>query len=146
MSASNAAETHILALIFTNTTWPGIGDATGIVGSATAGSLFPGLHTADPGETGDQTTNELSYTGYSRPPVARSGAGWTVAGNAVSPAATISYNISTGGTGGTVTHWSVGKASSGTGEIVVSGPVSPNIPVSSGVTPQLATSTSVTAD
>lgn len=146
MSLSNAAETDLLKLLFTNTTWAGVGDATGIVGSAGAGSLFISLHTADPGEAGDQTTNEISYTGYSRVAVARSGAGWTVSGNSVSPAATISFGQMTAGTGGTVTHFAVGKSSSGTGEILVSGTVSPNIPVSAGVTPQLTTSTAITAD
>lgn len=146
MSLSNAAETHLLQLIFNNTTWPGVGDATGLVGSAAAGSLFISLHTADPGEAGDQTTNEISYTGYSRVAVARSGAGFTVSGNSVSPAATISFGQMTGGTGGTVTHFAVGKSTSGAGEIIVSGTVSPNIPVSSGVTPQLTTSTALTAD
>lgn len=146
MSLSNSAENNLLKLIFNNTTWAGIGDATGLPGSATAGSFFPGLYTADPGEAGDQSTNEISYTGYSRPGVARSGAGWTVSGNSVSPAATIAYGPMIGGTGGTVTHWGVGKSSSGTGEIVVSGTVSPNIPVSSGVTPQLTTASAITAD
>ncbi len=146
MSLSNAAETALLQLLFNNTTMTGYGDATGIVGSAAAGSLFVSLHTADPGEAGDQTTNEISYTGYARVAVARSGAGWTVSGNSVSPAATIGFGQMTAGTGGTVTHWAVGRASSGTGQILVSGTVSPNIPVSSGVTPQLTTSSAVTAD
>lgn len=146
MSLSNAAETAILQLFFNNTTMANYGDATGIVGSATAGSLFVSLHTADPGESGDQTTNEISYTPYARVAVARSGAGWTVSGNSVSPAATISFAQMTSGTGGTVTHWAVGRASSGTGQILVSGTVAPNVPVSAGVTPQLTTSTAITAD
>lgn len=146
MSLSNTAETNLLKLLLNNTTWAGVGDATGVVGSATAGSLFVSLHTADPGEAGDQTTNEISYTGYARVAVARSGAGWTVSGNSVSPAATISFGQMTAGAGGTVTHFAIGKSTSGAGEIVVSGTVAPNIPVSSGVTPQLTTSTAVTAD
>src|SRR5262245_56900625 len=146
MSLSNSAETNLLKLLLNNTTWANWGDATGMVGSATAGSAFVSLHTADPGEAGDQTTNEISYTPYARVAVARSGAGWTVSGNSVSPAATISFAQMTSGTGGTVTHWAIGRATSGTGEILVSGTVSPNIPVSSGVTPQLTTATAVTAD
>ena len=59
---ANAAATDLLKLIFNNTTWANIGDATGIVGSTAAGSLYLSLHTATPAETGDQTTNELSYT------------------------------------------------------------------------------------
>ncbi len=146
MSKSNACETDLLKLLFNNTTWAGVGDTTGIVGSSTAGSLFISLHTSDPGEAGDQTTNEISYTGYSRVAVARTSGGWTISGNSVSPAATISFGQMTAGAGGTVTHWGVGKSSSGAGELLYSGTVSPNISVANGVTPQLTTSTAITED
>lgn len=146
MSKSNAAETDWLKLLFNNTTWANVGDATGIVGSTTAGSLFVSLHTADPGEAGDQSTSEISYTGYSRVAVARSTGGWTVTGNSVSPVSTISFGQMTAGTGGTVTHFGVGRASSGAGELLYSGTVSPNITVANGVTPQLTTATAITED
>jgi hypothetical protein len=68
---------NLLKLVFTNTTWANVGDATGLVGSSVAGSLYVSLHTASPA-AGDQTTSETSYTGYARVAVARSGAGWTV--------------------------------------------------------------------
>jgi len=146
MSKSNACETDLLKLLFNNTTWAGVGDSTGIVGSGTAGSLFISLHTADPGETGDQTTSEISYTGYARVAVARSSGGWTISGNSVSPAATISFGQMTAGTGGTVTHFGVGKSTSGAGELLYSGTVTPNISVTNGVTPQLTTATAITED
>lgn len=146
MSKSNACENDLLKLLFNNTTWAGVGDTTGIVGSSAAGSLFVSLHTADPGEAGDQTTSEISYTGYSRVSVARTSGGWTITNNSVSPASTISFGQMTAGAGGTVTHWGVGKSSSGAGELLYSGTVSPNISVSNGVTPQLTTSTAITED
>lgn len=59
---ANAAATDLLELIFNNVAWANIGDATGLPGSAAAGSLYISLHTASPGEGGDQTTNECSYT------------------------------------------------------------------------------------
>ena len=77
MSASNAFETSLLNLIFKNVTIANYGDAIGILGSATAGSLYVGLHTADPGEAGTQATSEATYTGYARVAVARSAGGWT---------------------------------------------------------------------
>jgi hypothetical protein len=77
--------------------------------------------------------------------VARSGSGWTVTNNSVSPAAEISFPAATGGTE-TATHWGVGTASSGAGKLLYSGTVSPNISISSGVTPKLTTSTAVTED
>ena len=146
MSKSNSCENNLLKLIFNNTTWANIGDATGIVGSSTAGSLFPALYTSDPGEAGDQTSNEIAYTGYSRPAVARSSGGWTITNNSVSPAATISFGLMTAGAGGTATHWGVGRASTSTGELLYSGTISPNITVANGVTPQLTTASAITED
>lgn len=145
MSASNAFETAILQLIFENTNFANIGDATGLRGSTTAGSLYISLHTADPGEAGNQTTNETTYTSYARVAVARSTSGWTAASGSVSPDAIISFPASTGGTA-TITYFGVGTDSSGIGTLLFSGTVSPNISVSSGVTPQLTTSTAITVD
>ena len=84
--------------------------------------------------------------GYARVAVARSGSGWTVTANSVSPAAEIAFTISSGGTGGTVTHFAVGTASSGAGVLLYSGTVSPNFVVASGVTPKLSTATAITED
>lgn len=122
MSMSNSAENNLLLLIFNNTDWANIGDAGGLRGSVTAGSLYIALHTADPGEAGDQTTNECAYTSYARVAVARSGAGWTVATNNASNAAAITFPQCTGGSE-TATYFSVGRASSGAGEILCSGAI-----------------------
>lgn len=84
MSLTNAAETALLGLIFNNTNWTNIGDATGLRGSTGAGSFYISLHTADPGETGAQNTSETAYTGYSRIAVNRTAGGWTISGNGVS--------------------------------------------------------------
>jgi len=53
MSASNAFETSLLGLIFTNVDAANVGDAAGLQNSAAAGVFWIGLHTADPGEAGD---------------------------------------------------------------------------------------------
>mgnify|MGYP000650276063 CR=1 FL=1 len=82
MSKGNTFENDLLLLIFNNTDAALIGDATGLRGSSTAGSLYVSLHTGDPGEAGNQTTNECAYGSYARVAVARSGAGWTVSGTA----------------------------------------------------------------
>lgn len=139
MSASNAFENALMLLIYNNTNAANIGDATGLRGSTTAGSLYISLHTADPGEAGDQTTSEISYTGYARQAVARSGAGWTVAANAVSNAAAINWPASTGGTGGLVTYVGVGTAVSGAGVLLFSSAASsPQLTVANGITPTSA--------
>lgn len=149
MSFSDATETALLQLIFNNTNFANVGDATGLRGSSTAGSLFVALHTADPGETGSQTTNEISYTSYARIAVARSGSGWTVTGSSVSPTSTISFAQPGNATGlpVTATHASIGTASSGAGTVIVKGAITPNIVISStGTTPQITTSTAITLD
>lgn len=69
----------ILNLLFVNSNAANIGDATGLRGSSTVGSLYVSLHTADPGTTGDQTTSEATYTSYARVAVARTSGGWTIA-------------------------------------------------------------------
>ena len=78
MSKSNACENSLLLLIFNNTDFALVGDAGGLQNSATAGNLYFSLHTADPGEAGDQTTSEITYTSYARVAVARSAHGRAV--------------------------------------------------------------------
>jgi hypothetical protein len=137
MSKSNAMENGMLLLFFNNTDFANIGDAGGLQNSATAGSLYISLHTSDPGEAGSQTTNETAYTNYARVAVARSGAGWTVSGNAVTNAAAISFPQG-GVTGATITHFGVGTDSSGAGTLLYSGALNASLAVSSGITPQFA--------
>lgn len=144
MAKGSTFSSQWLKLIFQNLGISNIGDATGIVPSATAGSIFYSLHTADPTISGNQTSSEIGFTGYARAAVARSTGGHTVTGNSVSPASTISYTQSSGGTGGTASFFVAGRDLSGTGEILYSGGISPAITVSSGVTAQLTTATAIT--
>ena len=145
MSKSNAWETLVLQLLFENTNAANIGDATGLRGSSTAGSLYFSLHTSDPGEAGDQTTNEIGYTSYARVAVARSTAGFTVTGNAAATDANVSFPAGTGGSG-TATHFGIGTASSGAGILLYKGTITPNIVTGNGVTPVLSAGTVVTED
>lgn len=137
MSLSNALETALLELLFKNTNAANIGDATGLRGASTAGNFYIGLHTADPGEAGSQTTSEASYTGYARVAVVRSGSGWTVSGNAFSNAAAITFGACTAGSS-TITHFSIGTDSSGAGNLLLSGALSASLAVSAGITPAFA--------
>ncbi len=143
MSKGNTFENDLLQLIFNATAIANIADNAA---TAPLTDLYVSLHTGDPGEAGDQTTNEIAYTGYARVAVARTSGGWTVSANSVSPAANIDFGEMTGGAGGTVTYFAVGTASSGAGKILYSGTVSPNISVSTGVIPRLTTSTAITED
>jgi hypothetical protein len=137
MSKSNSWETNLLELVFENTDATGIGDAGGLRGSVTPGSLYISLHTADPGEAGTQLTNETTYTNYVRVAVARSTAGWTVTGDTVDNDAAITF-AQCGVTGATVTHVGIGTASSGAGELLYSGALDSSLAVSDGVTPEFA--------
>ena len=134
MSMSNASETALLNLLFNNTDWANVGDASGLQNSATAGSFYVALHSSDPGDAGDQTTNEVSYTGYARVAVARSAGGWTVSGAQVSNTATVQFGECTAGSA-TATHFSVGLLSSGAGDILYSGALSASRAISAGITP-----------
>ncbi len=137
MSMTNAAETALLTLIFNNTDWANVGDAAGLQNSAAAGSFYISLHTADPGETGNQSTSEANYTSYARVAVARTSGGWTISGNNVSNAAEIAFPAATGGSS-TVTHFGIGSAASSTGNLFYKGALSSSLAVSGGITPSFA--------
>ena len=149
MSKSDAFETDLLKLIFQNTNIANLGDATGVRGSTTAGSLYVSLHTADPGEAGNQSTSECNYTGYSRVAVARSAGGFTVSGNSVSPAADVTFAAPTNSTNlpQTATFFGIGVASSGAGELLYSGALNPTISIpNTGVTPIVGAGSVITED
>ena len=142
MSKGNTFENDWLKLVFNATAIANMADNAA---ASPLTNLYVGLHTADPGETGDQTTNETAYTSYARVAVARTSGGWTVTANSVSPVANIDFPACTGSTS-TITHAVVGTASSSTGKLLYKGTVTPNISVSSGVTPRLTTASAITED
>lgn len=137
MSATNVFENGLLSLIFENANYANVGDATGLRGSSTAGVFYISLATADPGETGTQTTNESAYTNYARQSVARSTAGWTVASGVADNDSAITYPTG-GATGSTVTHFGIGSDVSGTGNLFLKGALSASLIVNSGITPSFA--------
>ena len=142
MSFGNTFENDLLKLIFNATAIANIADNAS---SSPLKNLYLSLHTSDPGEAGDQTTNEVAYTSYARVAVARSGSGWTVTNNSVSPVSEVSFPAGTGGSG-TATHFAVGTASSGAGKLILKGTITPNIVCGNGVTPKLTTATAMTLD
>ena len=143
MSKGNTFENDILKLIFNATT---INDLAENDTTSPATNLYVSLHTADPGEAGDQTTNETAYTGYARVAVARTSGGWTVTNNSVSPVAAIEFGECSASPGGAITHFGVGTGSSGAGKLLYKGTVSPNITMAVGVIPRLKTTSTITED
>lgn len=142
MSKSNAAENDYLKLLYNAV---GIANLADNAVSGPLGSIYVALHTADPGEAGTQATSECAYPGYARVAVVRSASGWTVAANVVTPVADINFPIATGGAE-TATFFSTGVAGSGATKILHSGPLSPTISISNGVTPQVRNTTSISED
>jgi len=145
MALGNTAKTSLMTLLFNNTAWGNVGNAGGLLPSATAGSWFMTLFTADPGVAGSQTTNEVTYTGYARLAIARSGAGWTVSGTAPCQAAntsTAAFAPCTAGSN-TITHGSIGRETSGAGENTWFGALTAALAVSAGITPTYAAAAAV---
>lgn len=132
MSATNGTETAILSLIFTATAWADIAQNDG---SSPATSFYISLHTASPGEAGDQTTNETAYTGYARVAVTRDATGWTVTGNSVTNDAEIAFAQCSASPGSAITHVGLGTASSGAGTLLLFNPLDSSVTMSAGTVP-----------
>lgn len=139
---SDFFENALLKLIFNGTAIANIADNAA---SAPLTVLYLSLHTSDPGDSGNQSSNETTYTGYNRISIARTNAGWAVAGNQVSPAAAIEFGQCTVG-GATITHAGIGVAGSGAGTLLYSGAVTPNIVVAPGVVPKLTPASVINED
>ncbi len=126
MPLGNSAKTNLFLLLTNNVDWANVGDAGGVRGSVAAGSWYVGLHTASPGAAGTQLTSEATYGAYARVGVSRSGStGWTVSGTAPTQfanTATVTFPQSTGTTN-TLTDATLGRASSGAGEIFYYGTI-----------------------
>lgn len=135
MSATNALENGLLSLLFENANYADV--STGLLGSTTAGSFYISLHTGDPGETGVQTTSAAAYGSYARVAVARSTAGWTVASGTCDNDAAITFPAATSGSE-TESHFGIGSTSAGAGVLFLYGPLTANLAVSTGITPQFA--------
>lgn len=127
MSKANPTENDLLNLFFQGTALPWNAIT----------NLFIALHTADPGEAGNQSTSEASYTGYARVSVARTSGGWTVAGGSAQNAALIQFPQCTGGSSN-VTHVSIGTQSTGAGQILYSGPLNAALNITNLIQPQFA--------
>jgi hypothetical protein len=137
MSKGNTFENDLMLHVFQNADIALIGDAAGLQNSATEGSLYVSLHTADPGEAGSQTTSESAYGSYARVAVARNNTAWTVSNNQASNTAAVTFPACTSGSE-TITYFAVGTASSGAGKLLYSGILTASLAVSTGITPQFA--------
>ncbi len=139
---TDAFENAWMLLVFNNTAIANIGDVAGLRATTAAGSLYFSLHTADPDETGNQSTSEIAYTSYARVAKARSAAGFTVTAGAVVPNGAVTFPAGTGGTG-TATFFGLGAEAAGATMLMYAGAITPSIVCGNGVTPQLSTATTI---
>jgi hypothetical protein len=139
MSISNATETAILKLAFQAVAWANYADNAA---STPQTNIGVSLHTADPTDTGDASSNEIAYTGYTRVNVARTTGGWTESSGTITPAGTAGS--------GTAAFFGTGKSNAspptGAQAILWSGSVTPGIVCGNGVTPRLTTASTITLD
>ena len=146
MSKSNTFENDLLLLIFNNTDIANVGDAGGLRGSATAGSLYWSLHTSDPGEAGTAITNETAYTSYARQGLTRNGTNFVVTGDTVNPGANVDFPACTASPGGAITHFGIVSTASGAGKLLYKGAFGTSITMNVGTIPRIGTGTAITED
>lgn len=135
MALTLAGAAALLNHYLNNANHANIGDAAGLLASAGAGNLYISLHTADPTNTGNQTSNECAYTNYARQPVSRAGSGFDVVNANGSNAGQVTFPQSGSGPE-TATHFGIGTDVSGTGNLLFFGALSNSLVINSGITPQ----------
>lgn len=135
MSKGNTFENDVMLKVFQGTefSWTAIS------------YLYVSLHTADPGEGGNQTTSEATYTGYARVAVIRTSAGWTVSGNQASNTNLVTFGQATAGSNN-ITHVGIGTLASGTGQLLYSGAVNTPLTVASPIAPNFPVGTLVVTE
>ena len=136
MPATNVLELELIDLLFLNAAFDNVGDVTGLVGSSTPGSFEVSLHTATLPDTATQTTSELTYTGYGRVDVARSGTAWTNTAGTVTNDAAITFGADTVGSE-TATDFGLGSDVVAD-ELWIYGALGSSLAISPGITPEFA--------
>ncbi len=139
MSKSDTFENDFMKLIYWGT---GIANLADNAGSSPLTNLYVALHQgAGPTESGDQTTNEATYDGYStggRQAVSRDSNGWSISNNVASNVGAVTFATCGPGTTNTITYVSIGTAATGSGKILWSGALTAPLAVSNGITPSFA--------
>jgi hypothetical protein len=138
MSKGNTYENELLDLVLNNVNMALVGDATGLRGSTTPGSLFVSLHTADVTDTGVQNSFEATYTSYARVALPRASGSWVVTTGTAVNSTGINFPAATAGSN-TITHFAVGVSGVGTGKVLYKGALTSSLAVSAGITPSFAT-------
>lgn len=135
---SDTTETAIMALIYQAQLWTNYaqGTATPLVTPETIISVSLNTQAAVL-DTDVMNTTEVAYTGYSRQSPARASSAFTVTGGVVTLAAAITFPQS-GSAGTTAQSFMTGHSGAGAQPVLFGGPISPTIPCTLNVTPQLS--------
>lgn len=137
MSATNSLETAVLTHLLH-------GDAIASLSGVT--TFYLSLHTASPGEAGNQSTSETAYTGYERQELGRDSGDITISGNEATNANAVNFPQCTGNLQ-TLTHFGIGTASTGTGALLFWGALDESINLTNLMTPVIeAGNLSITCD
>lgn len=143
MPWGTASANALLKLLLWNTDFANVGDATGIRGSITVGSLWAFMATTDPGAAGSALTNEAAYPGYARVQLARNNTVWNISNNVANPISDIQFPMATGGSE-TEQFWGLTTAANGNSIILLRGALSPTIAVSNLKTPIITSAATLT--
>jgi hypothetical protein len=106
-----------------------------------ATTLYVALHSAAVGSGGDQTTNEITYTGYARVAIARNSSGeFTAAASGTTDNDNqITFGNPTAGSFPiTVTHISIGENASGAGTAILTTALDSSLVINLNVQPNVA--------
>lgn len=132
------------------------GQTFGSAATSTTTTLWVSLHTADPGNAGNQGTSEVAYTGYARIATQRTASGgvggWTISTTfspcSVFPTTGVTFPQCTTASTVVITNWSVGtsSASGTTTGLYYTGTVTPNISLGANVTASLTSASACTED
>lgn len=125
MSLTNSFEDEVLAHILNGTA---ISSLSGVT------TFYLSLHTADPGEAGNQSTSETSYTGYARKAISREAAAIAVSGGATN-VDQIAFGQCTDTNDETLLYGGLGLSATGTGTLLMSGPLPAAIELQNLMTP-----------
>lgn len=130
-----AYRSNLMKLIFQDIAYANVGNAGGLLGSATEGSLYLSLHTVEPGETATQSTSESAYAGYARVALPRNSTYFTItAAGEVELTSDVAFPKATGAATA-ITAWGIGTAASGTGRLLYAMTLDASITPANGVVP-----------
>lgn len=128
MSKSNATEQDYMNFVLNGVAMPNYG-----------ANLSLALHTADPGEGGDQSTFETTYPNYARITIVRdnTGNGFQTTGNPRYNTNLLQFNPANAVTSETLNYISLGLVGGGATQILYSGALTTPLTMSNLVQPQI---------